>query len=85
MFAHLPGPIPTEIGRLTACTVLRLWDNKFQGTLCKLALANHVPRFRTALHRLTLWSVFLGCIPREIGRLTNLQRLNLAGNMLSGL
>ena len=76
---ELSGPIPVELGNLTALTNLDLSGNELSGP---------IPSQLGGLTQLTwlwLWGNQLsGTIPAELGNLTALWSLNLNGNELSG-
>eukprot|EP00752_Nemacystus_decipiens_P006589 g5930.t1 len=76
---NLRGPIPKEIGALTAVEHLDVSYNELSGPLPKEIGA------LTALKNLSLFHNQLsGPIPKEIGALTALQRLSLSYNELTG-
>ena len=77
---QLTGPIPPELGRLTALQVhLDLAGNPLSGPI-----PPELGRL-TSLERLSLQNSQLsGPIPPELGRLTGLISLSLSGNRLSG-
>lgn len=75
----LAGPIPPELGHLSALRELILWNNDLRGPLpAELgSLAN--------LTSLVLWNAALsGTIPGELGNLTELSVLTLARSGLTG-
>ena len=75
----LTGPIPPELGDLSALERLHLYQNALSGPIPPELgnLAN--------LERLTLFDNRLsGPIPPELGNLTALEQLHLGGNELSG-
>ena len=75
----LAGPIPPEIGKLTALLELQLGSNDLTGSLPP-EIGN-----LTNLGGIGLGGNSLsGPIPPEIGNLTNLERLDLVNNSLSG-
>lgn len=75
----LAGPIPPEIGQLTALIELHLGSNELSGSL---------PPELGKLTNLTDLSLYYnslsGELPRELGHLARLERLSLIGNALSG-
>ena len=75
------GPIPTELGQLTAMYTLELNTNQLTGGfLCAhcISMVHEVPNtdFRLRLCP--------GLIPTELGQLTAMDFLNLAENKLTG-
>lgn len=75
----LAGPIPPEIGQITALIELHLGSNEHSGSL---------PSELGKLTNLTDLSLYYnslsGELPRELGHLARLERLSLIGNALSG-
>ena len=72
------GPIPTEIGRLTAMTMFRLFYNKLTGRL----LFAHKSRLGKRVYHSP--EICAGAIPTEIGQLTAMTACGLGGNELTG-
>jgi hypothetical protein len=72
---RLKGPLPTELGLVTALRVLELEDNQFTG---------RIPSELRLLHR--LWNLrvetnqFSGPLPSELGQLKALENLRLDDN-----
>ena len=78
-FFKLTGPIPSEIGKLTALTYLNFSDNKLTGPI-----PSEIGQLK-ALRSLDLSSNQLtGSIPSEIGELEALRYLDLSSNQLTG-
>ncbi len=76
---NLSGPLPTEIGNLTALQYLDLGDNQLTGSL-PTSIGS-----LTSLLGLSLYSNSLqGTIPPVLGNLTNLTSLSFEDNELSG-
>ena len=75
----LSGTIPTELGDLTALTILNVAHNRVEGTL-----PTHFGRF-AMLRELFIHHNFIsGTIATEVGLLRNLQSLQLGNNTFEG-
>ena len=75
----LSGPIPAELGNLSALEHLNLVGNRLSGAI-PVAFGS-----LTGLESLDLaWNALSGSIPAGLGNLTNLKSLDLAGNELGG-
>ena len=75
----LSGPIPPELGGLTALESLNLWGNEVSGTIpAELGRLANLNTMNLGNNELS------GTIPAELGDLTYLQSLYLIGNELSG-
>ncbi|MDE0249184.1 MAG: leucine-rich repeat domain-containing protein [Gammaproteobacteria bacterium] len=75
----LSGPIPAELGGLTALKWLHLWGNEVSGTIpTAFGRLAHLETMNLGNNELS------GTIPAELGGLTNLQSLYLNSNELSG-
>lgn len=78
---HLQGTLPTELGLLTALTLLRLDGNHLNGTIpTELA---HLENGNLAFLRLD-GNDLVGSLPSELGLLTTLTRLTFGMNQLTG-
>ena len=76
---QLTGPIPSEIGGLTALQFLNLAGNQLTGAIpTELASLTGLQSLGLSYNRLT------GPIPSEFGGLTALQSLDLGSNQLTG-
>lgn len=77
---NMSGTLPSELGMMTAATLLNTQGNHFTGTIpSQLGLITDMT-LALALHHNSL----NGSIPSELGQLTLLQELRLDGNELSG-
>ena len=77
---QLTGPIPSELGNLTALTSLFLSSNQLSGTIpTSLASLSNLTNLTLMNNDLT------GAIPAELGGLTRLNTLDLRNNRLSGV
>ena len=87
MFSLRPGAIPPELGRLTNLKELNLFRNALSGTfadslpICVCPVLHKRSESRNFPHTFP-WCT--GAIPPELGQLTNLTQLVLAGNKLEG-
>jgi Leucine-rich repeat (LRR) protein len=78
-YNNMGGTLPSEIGNLTALTLLHLGSNQIGGSI-PVEIGN-----LTNLTNIYLYNNQLsGTIPAEIGNLANVTRMNLSGNQLSG-
>eukprot|EP00752_Nemacystus_decipiens_P014806 g13180.t1 len=76
---NLRGPIPEELGKLTAVKELYLNRNKLSGPIPpELGNLAALKELRLSGNQLT------GPIPEELGKLTAVKKLYLSGNKLSG-
>ena len=71
--------LPSEMGRMTKLTVLKLNDNRLDGSL----IADI--RLMTGLIEIDASNNYMTGLPAEIGQLSKLETLNLANNRLTTL
>ncbi|CAM9960831.1 unnamed protein product [Ectocarpus sp. 4 AP-2014] len=80
MVNNLRGPVPSELGHLSALQEL---------DLCRNQLSGHIPPELGALSELQVLNLsgneLTGHIPKELGALSKLQNLNLQSNKLTDL